>query len=180
MKKTDEMTSTITISMLDRTIAARLPGFMDWPPPCVELVVSVAFVSNVTDWLPEMSTELTTKVEAAASALVLDLGESERIVLPEVDAVACLVMVEKPAVDVLVNVRDVELKSVLVAAPAKMRPGVSGCVSRALRSSSRNLICNAGPTVTITEPAVEVAVARVNPQTPPRKSVVSVVHVWPL
>jgi hypothetical protein len=69
---------------------------------------------------------------------------------------------------------------VLVTAPPSSKPGVNGCVSRVLRSSSRNRICNAGPTVATTAPDPAVAATCVNPQTPPRKSVVSVVHVCPL
>lgn len=59
-----------------------------------------------------------------------------------------------------------------VAAARSTRPGVNGCVSSADKSASIHRICIAGPTVT-TPPA------RAIPHTPPRKSVVSVVHDMP-
>lgn len=59
--------------------------------------------------------------------------------------------------------------------PANVRPGVKGCVSSEDRSDSWKRICKAGPTVKRGGPASFVA-----PHTPPRKSVVSVVHVKPL
>lgn len=61
--------------------------------------------------------------------------------------------------------------------PASVRPGVSGCVARMDRSTSRQRICMAGPTVMSAPAAVAV---RETPQMPPRKSVVSDVHVCPL
>jgi hypothetical protein len=57
--------------------------------------------------------------------------------------------------------------------PASVRPGVSGCVSRMLRSAATQRICIAGPTVTASAP-------RVKPQIPPRKSDVSEVQANPL
>lgn len=57
--------------------------------------------------------------------------------------------------------------------PASKSPGVKGCVCSILRSESRQRIWMAGATVTWALGAVAVA----KPQTPPRKSVVSVVHV---
>lgn len=62
-----------------------------------------------------------------------------------------------------------------VALPS-LRPGVRGCVSSMLRSASTHRIWIAGPTVT-SAPAV--VAARAKPQTPPRKSVTSVVQVNP-
>lgn len=60
---------------------------------------------------------------------------------------------------------------------ANFRPGVRGCVSSILRSASTHRVFKAGPSVP-EEPAA--VAARANPHTPPRKSLVSVVHVWPL
>lgn len=163
------MTSITAAKMLDKMIAARLPGFIGWLPLFeVELVVSVALVSSVTDWLPDTTRELTTEFVAVSASSAFVPSDSDTTRLPGVVVVACRVMVENPAIEVEVCAASIE--PVLVAAPARIRPGVSGCVSRIAKSSSRNLICNAGPTVTV-------AAARVNPQTPPRKSVVSVVHV---
>lgn len=59
--------------------------------------------------------------------------------------------------------------------PASVKPGVSGCVSKIFRSASIQRIWIAGPTVTT--PAN--VLSRENPQTAPRKSVVSVVQVKP-
>lgn len=57
-----------------------------------------------------------------------------------------------------------------------VRPGVRGCVSRDARSDAWNRIWRAGPTVNESSSS-SLAVA---PQTPPRKSVVSLVQDWPL
>lgn len=54
---------------------------------------------------------------------------------------------------------------------------VRGSVSKLSRSESRHRICMAGPTVTW---APFVLAVRDTPQTPPRKSLVSDVHTWPL
>jgi hypothetical protein len=61
-----------------------------------------------------------------------------------------------------------------VATTCRLRPGESGCVSRISKSASLHRICIAGPTVT----AAFGAVAK--PQTPPRKSVISVVQLIPI
>lgn len=60
-----------------------------------------------------------------------------------------------------------------VRSPTSKSPGVKGCVCSMLRSESRQRIWMAGATVTWATDSVAVA----KPQTPPRKSVVSVVHV---
>lgn len=60
-----------------------------------------------------------------------------------------------------------------VRSPTSKSPGVNGCVCKILRSESRQRICMAGATVTWAPAAVAVA----KPQTPPLKSVMSVVHV---
>ena len=56
-----------------------------------------------------------------------------------------------------------------------VNPGVNGCVSSISRSSSFQRICKAGPTVQ--SAVLPVGPSTVYPQTPPRKSVVSEVHV---
>jgi hypothetical protein len=55
-----------------------------------------------------------------------------------------------------------------------VRPGVNGCVAKFVRSDSAQRICMAGPTMTCTPAALALWM---NPQTPPRKSLVSVVQV---
>lgn len=62
----------------------------------------------------------------------------------------------------------------VAVAPTRYSPGVKGWVFRMLRSSARQRICTAGPTTT---GAPGVGAAAEKPHTPPRKSVVSVVHV---
>lgn len=66
----------------------------------------------------------------------------------------------------------VTLGPLKVAAARSTNPGVNGCVSSAAKSASIHRICIAGPTVTA-PPALAI------PHTPPRKSVVSVVHDIP-
>jgi len=68
--------------------------------------------------------------------------------------------------------------AVVRSPPPTMTPGLSGCVSRAVRSSSFHRICSAGPTVNTALPNVEGPAD--TPQMPPRKSVVSDVHENPL
>lgn len=80
----------------------------------------------------------------------------------------------------VVDLRRVEACVVVVGAvvspPPSTNPGVKGCVSRATKSSSFHRICIAGPTVQSTLFPL-VWPATVYPQTPPRKSDVSVVQV---
>ena len=70
-----------------------------------------------------------------------------------------------------------DVEDVADVALASVSPGVSGCVARMDRSTSRNRICMAGPTVTA---ALAPVAVRITPQMPPRKSVVSDVHDCPL
>lgn len=96
----DDMASTIAIRRLDRIIAARLPGFIELLFDDVSDVVSVAFASSVIDWLPERLTELAAELEAVPTSFTTKLDDSDKTVVSDVVTVACLVMVEKPAMEV--------------------------------------------------------------------------------
>lgn len=101
------------------------------------------------------------KVDEARLPLTKDVGEGALMVVnpPTLAVVELEVVAGVSVADAVINVEVVD-----------ERPGVRGFVSRMDKSDCWNRIWRAGPTVNV--PSRLVA-----PQTPPRKSVVSVVHV---
>jgi hypothetical protein len=126
-------------------------------------------VADTEDFVCELSIE---DVIFEVLDFCVELGELRVVVLVLVLVARVLVLevsleVEEDSVSVLIA-------GIWLGRFVRCVPGVRGFVSNSSRSSWRQRIWMAGPTVACVLPVC------VTPQTPPRKSVVSDVQVWPL
>ena len=153
------------------------------PAKTVTKTITTILVVRSSDPMPPLLLEL---AEAVLEGLEELVGVSKIRVNSGVPVLVSVITVadDSPLSDVVrvsgllvVDVaRLVKTSWVSVPVLASFSPGVRGCVSSMVRSAATQRIWIAGPTVTSAPAPVA---SRAKPQTPPRKSVISVVQVNP-